>query len=246
MFWQPFIRTVPQYLTTGLFFLLGSRCLLCSDLTHSRFNFCKSCYQQLPKLPQSCAICAQFLLSSTHLDVICGACQVTPPAYRKIVAAFPYEFPIIQLVIQLKFFRDLTVARGFADCLIQRIKNDAYKNQPLPHCLIPIPLHQDRLRERGFNQSEVIAKHISRQLHIPLDTTTAIRVKHTAPQTQLNAKERRQNMKDAFLIKKSYHGERLAVLDDVVTTGETMRAFCSALKEQGAANIDVWCVARRG
>lgn len=246
MFWQPLIRTLPQYLTSGLFFLLGSRCLLCRDLTHSQFNFCKSCYQQLPKLPQSCRICTQFLPSSVHLDVICGACQAAFPPYRKIFAAFPYEPPIIQLVIQLKFFYQRPAARGFADCLIDRIKNNWYKNQALPHRIIPVPLHPTRLRERGFNQSEMIAKHISRRLHIPLDTHSATRIKPTVPQSQLNAKERRQNMQDAFLINRSFHGERIAVLDDVVTTGETMRAFCSALKKQGAACIDVWCVARRG
>lgn len=126
------------------------------------------------------------------------------------------------------------------------IKNHWYADQPLPDLIIPIPLHSQRLHERGFNQALEIARPIAKNLAIPIDYQGIKRIKHTLAQSGLSAKARKQNISQAFAAFRDYSGLSIAVIDDVVTTSHTMMEFCRVLKNQGAAHITVWCCARNG
>lgn len=225
-------------------FVLGAHCLLCQRATHRLENICDSCEKNLPKIIHKCFNCSISIPIQRQLNDFCAACQASKPPFDRLLAAFPYEFPIIQLVKRLKFLHERPIARLFADHLYREITNNHQKNER-PTLIIPIPLHIARYKERGFNQAEIIAKYLSRKLLIPLDTRSAERIKNTEPQAMLKAKRRQENMKNAFIAKRLFTGEYIAVVDDVVTTTETVRAFCTLLKQHGAGRIDVWCIARR-
>jgi ComF family protein len=114
----------------------------------------------------------------------------------------------------------------------------------LPDCLIPVPLHKARYRERGFNQSIEIARTAGKALQIPVDVHSCIRHRDTPHQTQLTAKQRRKNMKNAFSIRQAIPARHIAIIDDVMTTGSTVHELAAVLKKAGVARVDVWVCAR--
>ncbi len=113
----------------------------------------------------------------------------------------------------------------------------------LPDLIIPIPLHHQRLRERGFNQAIEIIRDPSHSLGIPLVRTEARRTRSTPAQMGLDATERKTNLKGAFEFTGSFAGKHIALFDDVVTTGSTMVAATQAVKAAGATSVDLWALA---
>lgn len=130
--------------------------------------------------------------------------------------------------------------------MTHEIETDWYADKSLPDLIIPIPLHPNRLRERGFNQALEIARPISRKLAIPIDYQGVKRTRHTLAQSGLSAEERKQNISQAFSAFSDYSNLSIAVMDDVITTGHTVMECCRILKMHGAAHITVWCCARNG
>ncbi len=222
--------------------LLPAYCVLCGQISGRSLNVCLACEQDLPILTQACQQCAAFLFSEQAK--ICGACLKDPPPFDKTFALFRYESPINHLIIYLKFHAQLHYAQALGELFVQGIQR-CYQAETLPDVIMPIPLHKTRLRERGFNQALEIARPIARSLNIPLDFLSVKRVKATEAQSLLAADKRKQNMRNAFASHHSYAGLSIAVIDDVMTTGHTLREFCQLLKKQGAARVDVWCCARR-
>jgi len=165
------------------------------------------------------------------------------PPFDRSFALFPYEAPIVQFIIQLKFCANLPVARLFSELLLERITTAWYKSSPLPDLILPIPLHRQRLSERGFNQALEIAKPIAKKLKLPIDSGIK-RIKPTAAQSGLSATGRKRNIKSAFKSTRDYRGQTIALIDDVVTTGSTVTECSKLLKQRGANAIHVWCVAR--
>jgi ComF family protein len=144
------------------------------------------------------------------------------------------------LIAGLKFSADYKNAR-----LLGRLLAEELTQTPqLPDCLIPVPLHKARYRQRGFNQSIEIARAVGNALHIPVDVNSCIRHRDTPHQTQLTAKQRRTNMKNAFSIIKQITAQHIAIVDDVMTTGSTVHELAVVLKKAGVARVDVWVCAR--
>ena len=244
-------------LNKACYYLLPPQCILCgyssqqaaicspvtmSNAEQLHTNICLPCRKNLPILPQGCRQCAQFLHSATEA-LLCADCLTQAPPFDKIYALFPYVPPITAFIIQLKFYQQLTYAKAFSQLFLDRIKSHWYRDRALPDLIVPMPLHRIRLRQRGFNQAVEIAKPLAKQLSLPLDLTGIVRIKPTLAQSALSAKARKQNMRRAFAAKRCYTGLNIAVLDDVITTGHTMTAFCQVLKQYGARHIDVWCCA---
>lgn len=237
-----FISSLIDHLSYSL---LPPTCLLCGSPTNCTSLICIRCQHDLPILPHLCPQCAQIISGPTHQDLLCGQCLIHPPPFDRTYALFPYEFPIIQLIIQLKFQHQLSHAEALGKLLARSIQTKWYVNQSLPDKILPIPLHPTRLRQRGFNQALEIAKPISKALSIPIDRGSIQRIKSTAAQSTLPASARKQNIANAFKVHRDYSGLTLAVIDDVMTTGFTMAECCRMLKLHGAKRIDVWCCARR-
>ncbi len=206
-------------------------------------DLCVWCKGNLPWLRDCCYQCG---LPLDHIkeSIFCDKCQNHPPAYDRLCALFSYKPPISNLVNKLKFGGILYHGPMFASLLAEAIQQRWYVDQPLPQAIIPVPLHLKRLRKRGYNQAVEIAQPLAKMLRLPLDVTTCIRIINTRQQTRLSKELRQQNLTRAFLAENARHYSHVALLDDVVTTGSTVRAVSNALLDVGVENIDVWCVCR--
>jgi ComF family protein len=215
-------------------------CLLCGDPGSDRLDLCKPCADSLPYLEVTCPRCALPLASSG--PSLCGACQKKPPAFDAAFALFHYQEPIRHLIHALKFTARYAGARLLGALLAERLagRND------LPEAIIPVPLHAGRYRERGFNQAIEIARTAARRLEIPLDLRACRRIRATAAQAQLPAKERRKNLRRAFAARPDLSHRHVAILDDVVTTGTTVNELAKVLRQAGAERIEIWACARAG
>jgi len=144
------------------------------------------------------------------------------------------------LITTLKFRADYKNARLLGLLLAEHLQKTAEK----PDCILPVPLHKSRYRERGFNQSIEIARTVAKELQIPLDLNSCRRHRDTPHQTALSGKQRRKNMKNAFSIIKPINAQHIAILDDVMTTGSTVHELAAVLKKAGVSRVDVWVCAR--
>lgn len=115
---------------------------------------------------------------------------------------------------------------------------------PLPDALLPVPLHNTRIKDRGFNQALEIAKPIAKKLQIPLITKSLIRTRHTQAQTELSSKNRRKNIKNSFQRQPNLHYKTIAIIDDVITTGTTMNEIAKILKQGKVEKVYAWACAQ--
>jgi ComF family protein len=223
--------------------ILPYHCVLCGNLSTRKQDLCEPCYQDLPLLTHSCPRCAKVFLHEVPSS-ICGACLKSTLAFQKTFALFIYQAPITQLIINLKFHHALINARILGELLAEQIQQHWYKKTALPEAIFPVPLHADRIKQRGFNQSIEIAKPIEKQLNIPIDYHSCLRTKNTFAQATLSATRRLQNTQHAFKLIKPIPYKHIAVIDDVITTSNTIKAFCQTLKQGKVEQIDVWSCAR--
>ncbi|AML49604.1 competence protein ComF [Coxiella burnetii] len=193
-------------------------------------------------IPPRCIFCCDFL----NQAMLCEACRAALPWNENTsdeqLILFRYSKPIDRLITELKFHQKLLYARFFATCFIEKIKKR--RDKPLPQALIPIPLHRKRLQKRGFNQALEIAKPIAKQFQLPLLLNQIERIKNTQPQTELLAKKRLRNVKNAFTLTKSISAKHVAILDNVITTGHTINELARTLSDNGVEKIEIWCCAK--
>lgn len=232
-----------HYLKKTLEWLLPYTCILCKYPASGRRDLCSDCQQTLLLLTHACHRCA-IPLSSYQKELLCGSCLQHPPPFDITHALYFYEPPLPKLILSLKFNASLITARILGELLAEKIQETWYKNKALPQWIVPVPLHAARLKERGFNQALEIARPLAKQLLLPINTSST-RYKYTLPQATLSVAERQKNIQTAFAVPEDWTGQHLAVIDDVMTTGYTIKEFCHALKQAGAKRIDVWCIARR-
>jgi ComF family protein len=226
-------RIAPRLLRT----LLPPRCLLCGGRGDGR-DLCAACASDcLPNTP-CCPRCALPLETAAPL---CGRCLKRAPPFAAAWAPFRYGHPLDLLETRFKFGRDLAAGRVLAELMIERAHHDAPAR---PDLLLPIPLHPARLRERGYNQALELARPLARALSIPLGHDRLVRTRATPPQTGLDAAARRRNLRDAFALAPGPLPAHVALLDDVMTTGATLREAARTLRRAGVARVDVWALAR--
>jgi ComF family protein len=232
-----------NYLRKIYAWLLPYTCILCSHPSQRHQDLCEPCYQTLPLLKQGC-ICCAIPLPDSIAGLRCGQCLQKTPPFDVTHALYSYELPMTKLILELKFNQALAHAKILGEHLAHAILQSWYQTKPLPKIIIPMPLHASRLKERGFNQALEIARPIAQALKLPLNTTHCQRNKSTTPQAMLSATQRQKNVKGAFTVTGNFIGQHIAVIDDVITTGNTITEFCKALKQHGAKQIDVWCCSR--
>ncbi len=221
--------------------LWPGNCLLCGARVPSRADLCPACERSLPRTAWACPRCAASDVVRETEDVICGACQKQPPAFVATHAVFRYASPVDKLIQDLKYHGRLDLSRVLGGYLARQL---AALAEPRSDVIVPVPLHRSRLRERGYNQSLEIARFVARRLRVPLDATGATRTRPTAPQTQLAHDQRRKNVRGAFSASDAFAGRRVAIVDDVMTSGHTVNALAECLLRSGATDVRVWVVAR--
>lgn len=216
-------------------------CLLCGAPGADGRDLCRGCAADLPRNINACARCALPFAAPSPAGALCGRCQRRAPPFDRCLAAFRYEGVVPTLVTDVKFRGRLNVARLLGQCLAERARS---QGTTLPSLLIPVPLHPRRQRERGYNQALEIARIVGRELKIPVAADRCIRATATPPQTGLDERERRRNIRGAFAARGDLTGVDLAIIDDVVTTGSTVSELSRILNAAGAQRIEVWAVAR--
>lgn len=215
---------------------IGSQpCLLCAA-AHRSGLLCPGCLGDLPVLPD--LRCPQCALPTPNGEV-CGACLRRPPAFTRSETVYRYAPPVDHLVHALKYRGELAVARFFAERLAERLVVT-----PRPDLLIPMPLHPNRMRERGFNQAALIAGHLGHLLSLKMRVDACRRVRDTPPQVDLPVDARRKNLRTAFICNIDLAGRKVALLDDVMTTGASLDELAREIRRAGAAEIHAWSVAR--
>ena len=175
----------------------------------------------------------------------CGACLRHPPAFDRALAAVDYDHPWDGLITHFKFHAALDLADTLAATLAEAWQREP---GPLPDLLLPAPLSPQRLRERGFNQAWELARRVGRRLRCRTDARLLLRIRDTAHQVDLALDRRSANVRGAFALEPlrahAVRGLHVTVVDDVMTTGATAGEMAAALKQAGAARVDIWVVAR--
>jgi ComF family protein len=212
--------------------LLPQQCLLCGAACSSRW-ICDGCEGDLPfHPPLHCPVCAM----PTPLGETCGECLKHPPHFDATRAAFAYAFPADALLRALKYRSRLAIAEWAA----MHIDPSGIP----PDYLIPMPLHVNRLKTRGFNQAMEIARALSRRYGIALLHEAVERVRETEPQAGLPRVERTRNMRNAFACRGGVVGKHVAIVDDVMTSGASLNELARTLKAAGALRVECWVAAR--
>lgn len=232
-----------QALNRGLKQLKGLQhtCPLCKE--PSRQRICAACTEMLPRIQQQCFQCGLPLefTDTSNNALRCGQCVKSPPAFDRCISPLHYGLPTSQFITQLKFQHKLYYAPVLAELLITKIEQQA---EGLPECIIPVPLHKKRLRQRGFNQALEIARPIAKHYGIKLDAGCCQRVIATLPQMEQSKKARQQNIRHAFKASPIFHYKHIAIVDDVMTTGQTVNELAKLLRQHGAERIQIWSAAR--
>jgi len=218
-------------------FILPLRCLLCGDAGAHGLDLCAACAAELPRNRACCARCALPLPAPAAL---CGQCQRRPPPWQAAWAPFRYGWPLDRLESRFKFGADLAAGRVLAT-LWQREP----RPPSLPPALLVVPLHRQRLRQRGYNQALELARPLARALGVPLHVDALRRVRPTGAQTERDAADRRRNVRGAFAVREGTAlPAHVALLDDVMTTGATLAEAARVLRRAGVRRVEVWALAR--
>jgi ComF family protein len=236
------VNNLGARLLDGLF---PHHCALCGLRSHREVPLCLACQGEMPINHYCCTRCAIPLPASTDPDAtrLCGACLQKPPAFDRVIAPWLYGEYLAHLIHQWKFHRERRMTKLLAALWQQRAQIHA----PVD-LLVPVPLHWRRRWQRGFNQSELLCRQLLRtcpELKFCEPAYGLVR-RHraTAAQTAMNARARASNLKGAFTVCRPCTKLRIAIVDDVLTTGATAAAVADALATAGASYIEVWCLAR--
>lgn len=213
----------------------GETCVLC-EASAIRSALCDACLADLPLAHGSrCPVCAVPAPSPLR----CGRCLQNPPHYDRVVAALDYISPVDYIVGELKYAHTLAAARALAHALALAL--DA---EPYPDIVLAMPMATSRMRERGFNQAEEIARHVCAEFGLAIARDVAHRIAAQQSQTMLPWRDRARNVRGVFRCATDLSGTTIAVIDDVMTTGATLNELAGTLKRAGAREVIGWIAAR--
>ena len=205
-------------------------------------HLCSRCFASLPFLEAGgeCEICGMPVPAPTTHSFVCEACSSSPPAFERARSALSYADAVQELVQSFKYRQAIELTEDFGDLLeaTLRAKFDASAID----AVMPVPLHPHRLRERGFNQSGLLAETLARRIGRRFDERSLVRRRDTEHQARIGAEERKRNLRAAFAVERPQYvrGRTILLVDDVMTSGATL-SFCSA-ELLGAGASRIWCI----
>ncbi len=205
-------------------------------------GICEDCLSRFRKIEgPSCTRCGKPFAEPDGDDHPCGSCIIKEPPFHRAESLYHYEGVLAEAVRRMKYSKKSHIAIFLGDLMASHpMVSSGYD------IVVPVPLHIRRLRERGFNQSQLLAERIGKKHLIDVDPLIMKRSRPTAPQAGMNSKERMLNVKGAFTLRDGaeVRGGRILLVDDVYTTGATVCECCRVLKKGGAERVDVLTLAR--
>lgn len=222
--------------------LFIQHCTLCGFKTPGQLALCAGCKADLPWIESGCRTCGLPLPAAAE-QFQCGECLGGNSPFTLAVTPLFYQKPLSRIITAFKHHHGLAQGRLLAQLLTDEIR-DHYMDRELPEVIIPVPLHWQRWMWRGYNQSAELGKYLGKELGIPCHSHFLKRIRRTPSQQGLSRQQRLLNLKDAFQIKQEIPFLRIALLDDVVTTGSTAMEIAGSLRAQGIQEIHLWAIAR--
>ena len=216
---------------------LPVRCALCNTVHRQAQSLCTNCTLLLPQLKAQCCYCALPLPDAQGNS--CGPCQKTKPLWSEVYANFYYAAPLDSLLHRYKYQHHLYLADFFCQAMLQHVP--AFIEHA--DALIPVPVHSSRLRERGFSPAALIAKGLAHKLDIPCLYHQCKKIRRTFAQVALDKQQRKRNLRDSFHCR-DFSGKKVVIIDDLMTTGSTLKAVSQSLYQAGCTEVYAWCLAR--
>ena len=241
---RPARRPLTRFLGLVVF---PSFCRLCGAFLESPDEkiVCRACWSRAaPRRGPACLCCGRFLdeAGESHL---CQRCLSDPPPFTHHRSAGRYDGPVKDLVLLFKYGGYSVLAGGMAAFINLALGHEAELWEGV-EAIVPVPLDRGRKRQRGFNQALLIARHLGRLRELPVLDRRLVKIKAVAPQVSLEAAERERNVRGAYDVRRpvDIRGRTLLVLDDVFTTGSTLRECSAVLRKAGAAEVRALTVAQ--
>lgn len=225
--------------------MVPRHCLFCLEKTLGHSDLCQSCIDSLALNHNCCQRCATPMEQTLKRDIyLCGNCLSHHYHYDRVYSPYLYSEAISYLIRKFKYQKKVHYAKVLATLFIQQA--EYLHDFQQPQAIIPIPMHNKRLRQRGYNQALELSRSLASRYRLPLLYSSLVRTRHTSLQAGLIATERQKNVQQAFAIKKLIGYEHIALVDDVMTTGSTANEVAKVLKKSGIKRVDVWTIARAG
>ncbi len=220
--------------------LFEQECVLCGCI--SKKQICKDCFQALNENNSITSnYCPRCLIHLPAKEIHCKNCYENNFQFDRIIKAFDYGHPLDRILHQLKYSAKIEYTTLLSQLFWHRISQQISE---LPDIIIPIPLHKNKQKLRGFNQVHELLREVILQNH-KLKLTIAQRNKETQPQATLNRHQRLTNLTNAFILNNiSLTGKKVAIVDDVVTSGTTINEMAKLCKKLGAQQVNIWCLMR--
>ncbi|MDY0415315.1 MAG: double zinc ribbon domain-containing protein [Pseudomonas sp.] len=218
-------------------------CLLCDAPSQRLLALCEDCETELPWLKSHCIQCA---LPIPDPHALCADCTHNPPLFSKVISPFEFTFPLDTLISRFKYQQNWPYGQLLSNLLAQYLNHYFDQGGQRPDLILAVPLAKRRQRQRGYNQAQMVCDWLSKALALDNPKHLLLRTRETISQQGLNAKARRDNLHNAFALSEpaQIKNKHIALVDDVLTTGSTCSTISGLLLEQGAARVEVYCLAR--
>ncbi len=233
------------FLNTLLELFYPSNCAGCGQPQDSGTLLCERCKATAPRIqPPFCRCCSRSFEGAIEEEFSCPNCEDRALAFDCVVSMYPAKGVLRELIHRFKYGGHFHLRRVLAEFLMDAMQDSRLQATPVD-CLVPVPLHPTRLRERGFNQAEALAEAVSKRACLPVLKCIERRL-YTKTQTRFDRMERMQNLRNAFALRKNSNvrGKHLVLLDDVLTTGSTLHECALVLRAAGAESVRAVTVAR--
>ena len=236
------VNSITAALLDGLF---PNYCVLCGLRSNRGVPLCRDCQGELQPNHSCCHRCAIPLPQAADASEprLCGKCQYSPPPFHRVIAPWIYNEQLAYIIQRWKYRGERQLTPLLGSLWLQQVG----RLNPV-HMLLPVPLHSRRLWQRGFNQSDLLCRQLRcarpSLAAAALENRLVRRHRATATQSGSNASQRTRNLRGAFTALRPCDNLRIAIVDDVLTTGATASAVASVLHAAGARHIEVWCLAR--